>query len=340
MNPNKRILLSVVLLTIPFLHACLPAMTAQNITVETATTLPPATLTPFQPAVASATLASPTPENTPIPHPTRVLILSIDGFRPEAITMAPMPNLQNLITESAYSLSAQTIYPSSTLPAHSSMLSGLCPAKHGVTWNDYLPSNGYAIGTDIFDLAHAAGLHTLMVVGKEKLRQISEPASTDYFEFINDRDTVIAQTVTKLIPQGFGLFFVHFPTPDFMGHEYGWLSAEQLSVLYRSDEALAAILEALDQAGMRQDTLLIISADHGGHDTTHGSSRTEDMTIPWIISGPGVKPGLLTTAINTTDTAATAAWALGLPLPEEWDGLPVLEAFGLTDTTHPQPRCP
>jgi arylsulfatase A-like enzyme len=340
MNSNKRIFLSIVLLTIPFLHACLPAMTAQSITIETATTLPPTTLTPFQPAIASATLASPTPENTPSPHPARVLILSIDGFRPEAITMAPMPNLQNLITESAYSLSAQTIYPSSTLPAHSSMLSGLCPAKHGVTWNDYLPSKGYAIGTDIFDLAHAAGLHTLMVVGKEKLRQVSEPASTDDFKFINDRDTVIAQTVTTLIPQGFGLFFVHFPTPDAMGHEYGWLSPEQLSVLYRSDEALAAILEALDQAGMRQDTLLIISADHGGHDTTHGSSRTEDMTIPWIISGPGVKPGLLTTDINTTDTAATAAWALGLPLPEEWDGLPVLEAFGLADTTHPQPRCP
>jgi predicted AlkP superfamily pyrophosphatase or phosphodiesterase len=336
---NKRIHISVILLTTVFLQACLPVQPEQRITTDP-TASPSATPTPFQPTVKSTNPAPPTLENTPVPSISRVLILSIDGFRPEAITMAPMPNLQELITRSAYSLNAQTIYPSSTLPAHSSMLSGMCPAKHGVTWNDYLPSKGYALGTDIFDLAHAAGLHTLMVVGKEKLRQISEPASIDYFEFINDRDTVIAQTVITLIPQGFGLFFVHFPTPDFMGHEYGWLSPEQLSVLYRSDEALGTILATLDQAGMRQDTLLIISADHGGHNTSHGSSQIEDMTIPWIISGPGVKPGPLTTAINTTDTAATAAWSLGLPLPEEWDGQPVLEAFGLADAAHAQPRCP
>jgi predicted AlkP superfamily pyrophosphatase or phosphodiesterase len=251
-----------------------------------------------------------------------------------------MDNLGDLLKISAYSLKAQTIYPSSTLPAHASMLSGMCPTKHGVTWNAYLPKNGYAKGDDLFDLAHTAGLRTLMIVGKQKLRQVSEPESTDVFEFINDRDTVIAQTFIELFSSEFGLLFVHFPTTDAMGHEYGWLSPEQLSVLYRADEALAVILEALDQAGKRQDTLLIITADHGGHDIFHGSRRPEDMTIPWIISGPGVKPGPLITSINITDTAATAAWAMDLPLPAEWDGLPVLEAFGLPDIPHPEPRCP
>jgi predicted AlkP superfamily pyrophosphatase or phosphodiesterase len=241
--------------------------------------------------------------------------------------------------EGAYSLVAQTIYPSATLPAHSSMLTGLCPDKHGVDWNDYIPSRGYANGTDIFDLAHAVGMRTVMVVGKEKLRQVTELESTDVFEFINDRDVVIAARVAELIPQGFGLMFVHFPTPDWMGHEYGWLSPEQYSVLFRADEALQTILNALEDAGLRQDTLIIVTADHGGHDTTHGSSRPEDMTIPWIIAGPGVKHLVLFTQVNTTDTAATVAWALGLPLQPEWDGRPVLEAFGLPDEPHPQPRC-
>lgn len=240
----------------------------------------------------------------------------------------------------AYSLTAQTIFPSSTLPAHASMLTGFCPAKHGVDWNDYLPGRGYAQGVDLFDLAQAAGLQTVMVVGKEKLRQITEPQSTDFFTYINDRDKVIAQQVVELIPQGFDLMFVHFPTPDGMGHEYGWLSPEQLSVLYRADEALLEILQALQQAGLRDTTLIIITADHGGHDTTHGSNLPEDMTIPWVAAGPGIAPRQLTTNVNTTDTAATAAWALDLPIPPEWDGLPVLEAFGLPDQPHPQPRCP
>jgi predicted AlkP superfamily pyrophosphatase or phosphodiesterase len=220
------------------------------------------------------------------------------------------------------------------------MLTGLCPAKHGVDWNDYLLNRGFAQGTDLFDLAQAAGMQTVMIVGKEKLRQVTEPESTDIFEYINDRDVVITERVLELIPQGFDLMLIHFPTPDWMGHEHGWLSPEQLSVLYRADEALKSILEALEVSGLQDSTLILITADHGGHGTSHGSSRLEDMTIPWIISGPSVNPGILSTYVNTTDTAATIAWALGLPLPEEWDGMPVLEAFGLPDEIHPEPRCP
>ena len=299
------------------------------------------TVTPFQSPTETVTpVVAQEPTIPPVPRPVRALILSIDGFRPDTIELTPMRNLQALMQEGAYSLAAQTIFPSSTLPSHASMLTGLCPDKHGVDWNDYIPGLGYANGTDIFDLAHTAGLRTVMVVGKEKLRQVTEPKSTDVFEFINDRDLVIAARVAELIPQGFGLMFVHFPTPDWMGHEYGWLSPEQYSVLFRADEALQIILDALTQAGMREETLIIITADHGGHDTTHGSSRPEDMTIPWIISGPGVQHLALSTAVNTTDTSATVAWAMGLSLQPEWDGRPVLEAFGLPDEPHLQPRCP
>jgi arylsulfatase A-like enzyme len=115
-----------------------------------------------------------------------------------------------------------------------------------------------------------------------------------------------------------------------MGHEHGWLSPEQLSVAFRADEALGMILAELDARGLRDETLIIISADHGGSGTSHGSDFPEDMTIPWIASGPGIQPGRLTTPVNTMDTAATAAFVLDLPIPDEWDGVPVYEAFGLS----------
>ena len=334
----KRI--QIFLLTLLFLTSCLSRVSTPE---PTPTTVPVYTVTPtpFQPPTETITpVVAQEPTATPLPRPARALILSIDGFRPDAIELTPMRNLQALMDEGAYSLVAQTIFPSSTLPSHSSMLTGLCPDKHGVNWNDYIPNKGYASGIDIFDLAHTAGLRTVMVVGKEKLRQVTEPESTDVFEFINDRDLVIAARVVELIPQGFDLMLVHFPTPDWMGHEYGWLSPEQYSVLFRADEALQIILNALEGAGMRDDTLIIITADHGGHNTTHGSRRLEDMTIPWIIAGPGVKHMVLSTDINTTDTAATVAWVLGLPIQPDWDGRPVLEAFGLPDEPHIQPRCP
>jgi predicted AlkP superfamily pyrophosphatase or phosphodiesterase len=234
----------------------------------------------------------------------------------------------------AYTLNAQTIMPSITLPSHSSMLVGTCPSKHIVRWNEYVPENGYALGTDIFDLAHAAGLRTLMVVGKEKLRQVTEPQSTDYFAFVDETDKIedplsIAQLANRQISQGFSLMFVHFPTGDLEGHDHGWLSRQQLRAYENDDESLGYILETLKNQGMYESTLIIISADHGGHETTHGTNLPEDMTIPWIASGPGILPIQLTSAVHTMDTAATAAFALGLPIPTEWDGVPVYEAFGL-----------
>jgi predicted AlkP superfamily pyrophosphatase or phosphodiesterase len=322
MNTRK---LNLYILILFFLFACqLPS----GMDVQ------PATLTPSSTATIAHTPTSTSPPTqtltpTPAPLARRVLILSIDGFRPDAIPLAPMPNLIDLMNSGAYSLSAQTIFPSSTLPSHTSMLSGFCPQKHGVYWNDYIPENGYAPVIDIFDLAHAAGMQTVMYVGKEKLRQVTEPASLDIFEYINDRDLVIIEKLIENFPADFGLMFIHFPTPDGMGHEYGWLSSEQLSVLYRADQAIANLLAELDARGLREETLIIISADHGGHDTTHGSSMPEDMTIPWIAVGAGIQQIQLTTQIQTIDTAATAAFALGLPIPPEWDGVPVYEAFGL-----------
>jgi predicted AlkP superfamily pyrophosphatase or phosphodiesterase len=324
------------LLTLLFLLAC-QIFTPATVIAPEPTTSPTVTIAP--PSETPQPIPSAT--NTPTPERAikRVIILSIDGLRPDAIELAPMPNLINLMKTSAYSLTAQTIRPSATLPAHTSMLTGLCPSKHGVDWNDYIPQKGIAQGTDLFDLSHAAGLQNVMYVGKEKLRQVTDASNIDRFVFINDRDKVVMQTLLADFPQDFGVLFIHFATTDDMGHEYGWLSPEQLSVVFRADEAIGSLLNELDARGLRDETLLIITADHGGHNMTHGTSQPEDMTIPWITSGPGIKAGELTTPIQTMDTAATAAYALGLPIPPEWDGIPVLEAFGLTENIGPRAVC-
>ncbi len=294
---------------------------------------PTATASPSSSPPPPAT-ETPAPTGTPAPNFKRVLIVSFDGLRPDAIAEASMTHVLGLIQTGAYTFGAQTIMPSVTLPAHTSMLTGACPAKHIVRWNEYVPQNGYALGVDIFDLAHAAGLRTVMVVGKEKLRQITEPASADYFAFVDETDKIkdpltIEQIAIRQMREGFGLMFVHFPNGDLRGHEYGWMSSQQLKQYARDDEALGSILESLKKLELYDSTLILITADHGGHDTTHGSNMLEDMTIPWVAAGTGILPLPLTTQVYITDTAATAAFALGLPIPPEWDGMPVKEAFGL-----------
>jgi phosphopentomutase len=151
---------------------------------------------------------------------------------------------------------------------------------------------------------------------------------------VDDTDKVtdpfrIEQLAIQQIAGGFGLMFVHFPNGDLAGHEYSWMSRQQLETHAIDDESLGFILTSLRSRGMYEDTLIIVTSDHGGHDTTHGFDLPEDMTIPWVVSGPGILPMQLETQVHTMDTAATAAFALGLTLPPEWDGVPVYEAFGL-----------
>lgn len=296
---------------------------------QTFTPSPTATRTPPATATVTPTFIPPSAVIE------RVLIVSFDGLRPDAIELAPMKNLLSLMENGAYSLTAQTVFPSTTLPAHSSMLGGVCVAKHHVIWNDYIPVNGYARTTDIFDLAHAAGLKTVMIVGQEKLRQVTEPQSTDVFEFFDfekfdqwAENNIIARAVQE-VSQGFDLMFVHLPSGERVGHKEGWLSRMQLSTFRKADGEFGELLTALAEYGLRASTLIIVTSDHGGHETTHGLDLPEDMTIPWIASGAGIQPQQLTTQIYTMDTAATAAYALGLTIPKEWDGVAALEAFGL-----------
>ncbi len=335
----RRAFLTIGLLAV-LLAACAPA--APPAPPPTPTTVP-ATFTPFVPATATFTLTpSLTPTITPTPRPriSRVLVISVDGLRPEAIDLAPMPVLQGLMAQGAYTLHAQTVYPSATLPAHASMLTGLCPAQHGVDWNDYLPERGRANGDSVFDIAHRAGLKTVMVFGKQKLIQINDEDALDVLEFVNDRDSVVAERAAPLLAAGFDLALVHLPLVDILGHEYGWLSGDQLIGAVHADEAIGVLLTALDEAGLRGDTLVIVTADHGGHETTHGSRLPEDMTIPWVIAGPRVLPQEILGPVNTVDTAATVLYALGLPLPLGMAGLPVTEAFGEPATLRLPDRCP
>jgi hypothetical protein len=313
----------------PFLLS-LPSFTptASQTSLPTQTSTPTATSTPTQTATPTDT---PTPTVTPtlVPQTRRVVIVSIDGLRPDAIFPASMSNLITLMQSGVFSLGAQTVFPSVTLVGHASMLSGICPSKHGILWNEYLPERGYAEGIDLFDLAHAAGLETVMYVGSEKLRQIVEPSSLGRFIYIEDSDSVLMGSLVANFPQDFGILFIHLLATDIAGHESGWLSQHQLNTIRLADEALGMLLAELDARNLRSETLIIVTSDHGGYGGGHGTNVREDMTIPWVAAGPGIQPKTLTTPIHTMDTAATAAFALGLPIPAEWDGVPVYEAFGL-----------
>lgn len=263
-----------------------------------------------------------------------VVVISIDGLRPDVIEHYPATTLQRMLREGAYSLTARTIYPSKTLPSHTSMLTGVSPQVHGVTWNsDQTGARGTVPAPTIFEIAKRKGLGTAAFFSKAKLRHLQKPGSLDHAQSPSGLEVFMASRTVEAATQYMrfrkpALLFVHIAEPDAAGHSFGWLTAPYRMAVRRADAAVGQILRAADAAYGVGNYSVIVTADHGGHGRDHGSDGGDDMQIPWIAWGEGVRPGRLAMEIRTMDTAATALWLLGVDVPGSFEGVPVKAAFG------------
>ncbi|HEX6134361.1 MAG TPA: ectonucleotide pyrophosphatase/phosphodiesterase [Longimicrobiales bacterium] len=249
-----------------------------------------------------------------------VVVVSIDGLRPDAIQRYGARTLQRLMAEGAYSLEATTILPSKTLPSHTSMLTGVEPQTHGVTWNsEEMEEHGHVATPTIFAAAKQAGFRTAAFFSKEKFEHLAVPGTLDRVQIPGGlfgksmADATVDHVERYLRGARPNLLFVHIGEPDFAGHVFGWMSAPYGWAVRTADAQLAELLAATDRAFGAGNYALIVTADHGGHGRNHGSDDPRDVTIPWIAWGEGVTGGtVLPAGIRTVDTAPTALRLLGV----------------------------
>jgi hypothetical protein len=314
---------------------------------------------PGEPSIAArasathpaATTHDASPALPEVPLAQRVVIISIDGLRPDLLVRGEAPQVRQLLAASAFTFWARTVeHPYVyTLPAHVTMLTGVNPDRHGVTWNHYI--EWYPNVPTLFEHAKARGLTTAMTTGKMKFVALNKPGTLDWVylppdEPVSDR-TVALEAVRILRDHRPHVLFVHLPGVDSVGHEHGWGSPEQLAAVAAADAAAALVVAALDELNLADSTLLILTADHGGAALAHWGDDPRSRTIPWIARGPGIRRGFDLTRhpgleVQTADTFATAAAALGLPLPPDCEGRFVAEMLDprdreLLQDAHPNP---
>jgi predicted AlkP superfamily pyrophosphatase or phosphodiesterase len=262
-----------------------------------------------------------------------VILISIDGLRADAIEAAGARTLLRLMGSGSATLDAQTTQPSRTLPSHTSMLTGVTPDIHGITWNsDRTDELGTVSVPTVFELAHQAGYHTAAFFSKSKFNHLVREGSLDEVGVPNGGVLSAARTVREAVRymrhERPNLLFVHIADPDFMGHRVGWMSTLYRWAVREADAGVAEILEAAERTYGEGNFTVIVTADHGGHGRDHGTEDVADTTIPWISWGQGIRPDHhIAGDVHTVDTAATVLRVLGVAIPEQWMGVPVGEAL-------------
>lgn len=265
-----------------------------------------------------------------------VVIVSIDGLRPDAIAAFGAATLQRLMREGSYTLSASTIHPSKTLPSHTSMLTGLPPERHGVLWNNVATAAADSVDLpNVFSVARAHGYSTAAFFSKAKFQPLQVEGTLDYSQAPGglfgrwSGDRTISDVARYLEGARPNVLFVHLTDPDAAGHRAGWMTPEYGRAVLDADRAIHRLIALANEAYGSGNFSLIVTADHGGHGTNHGSDDPRDVTIPWIAWGRGVKPGVLAeSTVRTMDTAATVLWLLAVGEPSDWAGDPVVDAYG------------
>ena len=248
----------------------------------------------------------------------RVLLVSLDGLRPDAVTATKYFDM--LKAMGAYTLSAQTVNPSLTLPCHMSMLHSVTPTTHGVTTNEQIPA--YA-GNGITETLAAAGLTSATFYDWRELQALTkapEGVNRSYITPDSDYKTSVPKLRNAVIshventPTDFT--FLYFGHTDAIGEKSGFMSASYIAAVEYVFENLFAVLEALPD-----NYTVIITADHGGHNRTHGYTVPEDMYIPVFIIGDGFEAGAdLGEGISILDIAPTVVDIIGTPAEDYWVG--------------------
>ena len=250
----------------------------------------------------------------------KVILISVDGMRPDGFLTCGNPYAQEMMAMSYYTLDGQTVLPSVTLPCHMSLFHSVPPQRHGISANLYTPMVRPLNG--LFEQLHMAGAVNAMYYGWDPLRDIARPKSLKYAEYISaraedDADTLLTDSalarIAKSKPDFVFLYLVD--TDEKGGHDNGWMSEEYLR---RISVALDNVHRVVEACG--EEYTIIVTADHGGHDRTHGTDMPEDMTIPMFYFGKAFPAGQRFSGGSIMDIAPTIAKLMGVYPAPEWEG--------------------
>ncbi len=332
--------------SIPFFALCLLALSSCDSAPEAPQDAPPSE--PAADAVAPAAAARPS-----------VLLVTLDTLRADVLgcygrVKADTPNLDALAASGARFSRAYTVTPL-TIPAHSSMFTGLLPPRHGVRDNgDMFLDEG---ATTLAELMQAGGYATMAAVGAEVTSHhwgFAQGFDAFYDDMGESRDEEqnrwrVERRGDEVLRDAFGWLDTNAAADEPF---FGWIHLFDPHAPYRAPEPFAGrhiarpymaevaftdhlvgeLMTQLASLDRLDDTWVIIAGDHGEGLGSHGEQShgvlLYDATtrVPMIVRPPGGLPQgiVVEEPVSVVDLLPTILEIVDQPVPADIDGISLL----------------
>ena len=272
------------------------------------------------------------------PKAKHVVWIGLDGWGAYSMEKADMPVTKQFMKDGSYTLKKRSVLPSSSALNWASMFMGACPELHGyTTWGSKTPElpsrelNQHGIFPTVFQLYRDANptAEIGLVHDWDGIKYVVDSLAFSYHEQGPDYsaypEALTEMAVKYITEKKPNLFAVIYDNPDHVGHEAGHDTPEYYAKLKELDGNIAKIVEAVKQAGMMDETVFVVTGDHGGIEKGHGGMTMMEMETPFIIAGKSIKKGYCFDDVSMMqfDCASTLAKLLGLTQPQVWIGRPM-----------------
>lgn len=249
-----------------------------------------------------------------------VIIVGIDGagsFQEKCST----PNMDSIFSEGIWTPNCIASLPSISAQCWGSMFTGVAPSVHKLNNQNVGMGKPYdnPVYPTFFKLARETD-PSAKLAAFCGWRLICEGMIEPDIGVVTDTgsDAEIAEKVSAFIKtEKPDLMFVQFDSVDHAGHTLGFGKKEYVKALEAVDGYVGKIFEAVKEAGILDDTLFILTSDHGGVLRGHGGISRSEMDVYFGAAGKTVKKST-TLKLKGRDLAAIVCQALNLKTNENW----------------------
>ena len=223
-----------------------------------------------------------------------VILILVDGMASQSLQACRNPFAIEFQAAGIGNVYAKTVVPSVTLLCHMSLI------------------------------LTEQGKKCAMFYSWEELRDISRPGTMQYSEFFANSNVpnydmkLTSDCLVYITEQSPDFVFLYLGLTDAVGHEHGWMSKPFLQAVYNAWDCIHAVYKQFFK-----DYCIFVTADHGGHDYSHGLDLDDDINIPILVIGiepKAILPEQVANA-NIMDIAPTVTTVFQIKGDPDWKGV-------------------